>query len=264
MNPDTPMKTPDYKHLAKIGAEAAKCCIHWSEINETFARAVIEEYDRLRMAEDGEGMPSVEECIRVWHRSGGINQGPEAVRNLMLAAFEKKLEEFAALEERHRETTTLLQECVQKFNLGLGGERIDKLVVEALTESTAKLAAAEKRLGELEWRPVSVKPTAADGDAEGTVFVCSADGKSRGIHKIEWPFSTHVTHWFPFPKLSAPTAEDVSRAEFEKAYLKQNPNTVGWAFQRAVDGSYFQPATLNGWQMWQAARASKEVKAADE
>ena len=236
MNPNTPMKTPDYKHLAKIGAEAAKCCIHWSEINETFARAVIEEYERLRMEQVGEGMPSVEECIRVWHRSGGINQGPEAVCNLMLAAFEKKLEEFAALEERHRETTTLLQECVQKFNLGLGGERIDKLVVEALTESTAKLAAAEKRLGEIAKLP------------EKWRFYVSADACTFELEAI----------------LKASTsAEEVSRAEFELE-MPCVDSEFQWNYTKTAAGEYVDSDTRRAFKIWQAARASKEVKAPAE
>jgi len=39
-------------------------------------------------------------------------------------------QELTELIERHQEMCSILQDCVQTYNLGLGGEKIDKLVVE--------------------------------------------------------------------------------------------------------------------------------------
>lgn len=241
MNPDTPMKTPDYKHLAKIGAEAAKCCIHWSEINETFARAVIEEYERLRMEQVGEGMPSVEECIRVWHRSGGINQGPEAVRSLMLAAFERQLEAEKAPSEKVDRLSKTIENMLARIHRD-GGHHTDTVgfeqsmvdadeVISRLNEAQDRLTAAEKRLGEIAKLPEKWKQDPG---------VLSWTATMRLVEELEKALSR------------APTAEEVSREEFEKEWLAYCPGDDFTVDEKAA-----------AWHMWQA-RAAKEVKAPAE
>lgn len=84
-----------------------------------------------------------------------------------------KLEEIT---ERHVEMCNVIQECVQKYNIGLGGEKIDRLVVDEVATLRAQLAEKEARLAKLEWRPVSVRPTEADADSEGFVQALDRDG----------------------------------------------------------------------------------------
>lgn len=108
------MKTPpDYKHLGEVGAKAAAKLIQkavdafamvvndrsafWDADQDSrtaFARAVIEEHDRLRLAEVGEGIPNLEQMSELFRcHQGPLMDAWKAVRNLMLSAFAKQLEE---------------------------------------------------------------------------------------------------------------------------------------------------------------------------
>ena len=151
------------------------------------------------------------------------------------------------------------RECEEE--LAEAWDKGNQRATEADNLRTENAKQAEE-IARMAWRPVSVKPTAAEADAEGTVFVCSADGRSRGIHRITWPFGTGVTHWFPFPKPPpAPTNEESEREAFEAAYesVYTHSRETG-AFEREADGNYKSTIVRVSWNLWQA-RASKEVKA---
>lgn len=246
---------PDYKHLGAKGAEAASLamgairtsaylsihqmaahCEEDTPARTAFARAVIEEYERLRLAEVGEVMPSVEECDDVWRGSKPGTAGIVAVRNLILSAFAKQLE------EKDAEIGRLLQ-----VHCSLEDEREVNLF---------KLAAAEKRLSELEWRPVSMKPTREDADINGCVMTYCKRGHFC-TQNVGGALVTETIGWLPFPKPLAPTADEVSRAEFEAWAVKRDYSIrIGTEKDRYADTS-----TDRAWTVWQAYRASKEVKA---
>ena len=126
----------------------------------------------------------------------------------------------------------------------------------AMQELRAENSKQAERLAALDWRPVSVKPTGDDTDIEGYVFVCEASGKSRGIHRIDCPFHDGVTHWFPFPKLPAPTKEESRRAKFEQLCAQFDVS-----FTRDEGGNYRDSRTLVLFEVWMLALASKEVTA---
>jgi len=99
------MKTPDYEHLARIHQNAASAAhdgetaiTPWELVEGGVQKAridgmqaAIEEYERLRMEQAAEGMPSVEDCVRLWHECPGINAGVAAVRALIISAFARKM-----------------------------------------------------------------------------------------------------------------------------------------------------------------------------
>ena len=229
------MNKPDYKHLGEIGAKAVLNSIGSRDYNETFARAVIEEDRRLRMEEVGEGMASVEDCGNEYASAASIYpalKGIRAVRNLLLTVFEKQLEVEKAHTQHH-------------INLQLEAE-------SAHCQLEAKLAAAKKRLGELEWKPVSVKPTREDADVNGWVVVLRKNG-STAHHKWDWAFPFDVIQWCPTALPPAPTAEDIELAEFEKLAKSKN-----WNVEK-LDGEFITPNTRMAFEAWQA-RAAKEDK----
>lgn len=98
---------------------------------------------------------------------------------------------------------------------------------EADEEQTAladKLAAAEKRVAELEesspWIPISERlPTKKDADEAESVAV--TDGKAIWLFHVDLSPSAHMTHWMPFVPPKQPTPEEQSRAEFEAEWAKE-------------------------------------------
>jgi hypothetical protein len=85
-------------------------------------------------------------------------------------------------------------------------------------DALAKLATAEARLAQLEWRPVSVKPTREDGDEKGRIAVT---GGSR-LFVAPWNGLPDGTlGWLPFMPPPQPTAEDKERADFEEWWKTQ-------------------------------------------
>ena len=122
-------------------------------------------------------------------------------------------------------------------------------------KAVLRIKELEVELARHQWRPVSVKPTAGDTDAEGYVCVCSADGRIRGVHRIEWPFGTGVTHWRPFCTPPSPTAEEVERERFE---IWAVTSSFGHDLTRTPCGKYYTSLfTYEAWCVWQAARAAK-------
>jgi len=70
---------------------------------------------------------------------------------------------------------------------------------------------AQARLAQLEWRPVSVKPTKEDADPFGNVQVCGITNgilQSHGLHSINYPFRDRDTHWRPaaLPEIPNPAS----------------------------------------------------------
>jgi hypothetical protein len=231
------MNPPYYKRLGEIARKALNAKLQADADNQSIyaatARAVIEEYQRLMREQAGEGMPSVEEITKAFSDAPyPMAESWEAVRNLMLSAFARKLED------------------------GTGAWAA--VAAEELTAAKAKLAAAEARLALLEWRPVSVKPTKRDADAAGRITILYSNGATSAWSaswSAEVKFPDGTTHWRPFCPPPAPSAEDVSRAEFERTAIKE-----GLSLERSTASphDYAHETTDLPWRIWQAARASKE------
>jgi hypothetical protein len=207
---------------------------------------------------DVDGMPSVEECVAA-EDTGGI----EAIRNLMLAAFAKQMEEKdAELEifKRIRDAKIELQAKYDDLQVTMDSVTMNaNWSVELMNKAESKLAAAEKRLAELEWRSMSVKPTRDDGDVNGNVEAITPEGRIMLRMFSSWPWDLNhttaykVTHWRPFALPKRPTAEEIERAEFEAAF----PNLLK---ALTPSGMYASKKSQAMWESWQA-RASEEVKA---
>lgn len=190
--------------------------------------------------------------------------------------------EFSELEAKYTDMCTRLQDCVQTHKLGLGGEKIDKLVVEAVANLIAKLenqastivkAAAEKHkllaiieqaiemvntpgttkdnlpqainaeLERLRWRSPKIKPSREDADITGRITVLKRDGI---VTQILW-YSEELNAfeaWRPCCPPPAPSAEEVERAEF--AAFWDRSELAGIVKE---EGAF---------KIWQAARAAKE------
>ena len=173
---------------------------------------------------DVDGMPSVEECVAA-EDTGGI----EAIRNLMLAAFAKQMEEKdAELEifKRIRDAKIELQAKYDDLQVTMDSVTMNaNWSVELMNKAEYKLAAAEKRLAEIaklpdKWRANRRKETV------------------RGCY-LELEQSLKPD----------PTAEEIERAEFDKLWSSQ----PSWVHENTDKASAFFG--------WQAARASEEVKA---
>lgn len=101
----------------------------------------------------------------------------------------------------------------------------------------AKLYAAQYRLAQLEWRPVSVKPTKEDADEYGWIQVFKHDSQ-LGIH--QYHNLNNVAYWQPF---APPPKINTDRVEFEKWWK-------GYSFDTSEYNTAFAA--------WKAAR--EEVK----
>jgi hypothetical protein len=125
--------------------------------------------------------------------------------------------------------------------------------MQRINELENKLAAAEKRLALLEWRPVSVKPTREDADDSGNVEMLriTESGKARRWLN-QWG---HIglesgNFWRPFYS-PAPSAEEVERNRFEDTF----PNMRK---ERTPSGRYVNDKFQGMWESWRAARSAKE------
>lgn len=184
-----------------------------------------------------EGMPSVDKLAEAFidaHNSsdpayGDVQAGVRAVRNLMLAAFAKQMEEKdAELEifKRIRDAKIELQAKYDDLQVTMDSVTMNaNWSVELMNKAEYKLAAAEKRLAEIaklpdKWRANRRKETV------------------RGCY-LELEQSLKPD----------PTAEEIERAEFDKLWSSQ----PSWVHENTDKASAFFG--------WQAARASEEVKA---
>src|SRR6478672_26225 len=96
------------EELARIATEAraahSNVAAGWDELSNSIRetqivgmQAALDAY----LASIGEGFPSVKDCRKTWNGDGF--DGVAAVRNLMLAAFVKKMEAVAKLPEKWRD-----------------------------------------------------------------------------------------------------------------------------------------------------------------
>ena len=124
-----------------------------------------------------------------------------------------------------------------------------------VTELQSKLNTAEARLKQLEWRPVSMKPTKEDADAWGRIPVTRL-GEVLYQYINNWDqLPSNVTHWRPF---APPTPSDTDRVEFEKWALQGQCCEFDLIWDE-VRETYTSPESQIAWNAWKAAR-TKEVK----
>lgn len=114
---------------------------------------------------------------------------------------------------------------------------------EKLEALEKELEAAKARLEQLEWRPVSVKPTQDDGDDAGYVVILNADTLEtmQAIWYDVPGFDEAWTHWRPLALPPQLTKKEKSRQEFE-AYIADK------------FGNGLVPNREHLWDAWQAAR----------
>ena len=271
----TAMKTD--QELGEIGARAAADadCLKekehytmvvnnrsswWSqdEPARTAFAAAVRKVVREEIFAGVEGMPSVQEIRDLFQTyKGGVKESWEAVRNLMLAAFAKQLEEaknnsLLLCKELGNEGKTAIGELQSK--LSEAEERAESKhgcwmnELKKVTELESKLAASEKRLGEIAKLP---------GEWREFRTICSGTWKDAAKYLEQALKPT-------------PTSEEIERAEFEAAYREEWERCEGleseWKFDlrifaRDEQGRYVAQGIEPSWRMWKLARASKEAKA---
>lgn len=156
---------------------------------EAFAQAVIDAFL------DGVGdVPSVDECREMFDAEPSHKelQGLSVVRAAILTAVAKTTRNWQiAASARER----MLEERVKELEAMNKRQRDDM---------------AEARLAELEWRPISVKPTKEDADARGMVIVM----KDREIGTVGWQsdWLNEAQMWRP---AALPPVADKEREAFE-------------------------------------------------
>ena len=139
--------------------------------------------------------------------------------------------------------TSFIQEEKESLGLLVGQDTVTDGILalrRQRNELQSKLTAAQARLEQLEWRPVSVKPTKEDADIHGHVLICRKDGDT-GFGSIYVAWTPEVTHWRP---AALPTIPDQSRVEFEK-----------WWKSNGVSG-FLEEAAFD---LWNAARKEEKV-----
>lgn len=128
-------------------------------------------------------------------------------------------------------------------------------------EWVARARAAESRLAQMEWVPVSEMPPKEDADENGYILWRSGGyvvSSSYGISK-EVILQNRYTHWqrlSPLP--SPPVKEDkfgTTRAKFESMF-------AGRPTERDEDGEYLDSDTELCWIGWQAALESSNTPSA--
>lgn len=109
-------------------------------------------------------------------------------------------------------------------------------------------ATKDAEIARLSWRPVSVKPTEADADREGFVFIMGGRFTAR-LHYLEWGnLPSMFTHWRPFSLPPAPTVQDEMEAAYQASLKETWMDASQWNSKEAFEKG------------WQAVRTSKEVQ----
>lgn len=153
-----------------------------------------------------------------------------------------RIKELEAEVEKIRRTnvnfTTAIESLSKELDFMATSRNKYRLDAEELQ---TKLAAAEKRVAELEWRQVSVKPTREDADASGyVVAIIEGHYSMEQWDDVGRPFN----YWRPAALPKQTTPEEKSRAEFEAWWWKEN--------EPSPDSS-----KAEAWKGWQAARKER-------
>jgi len=154
-----------------------------------------------------------------------------------------------ANEDDDRNTIEIFQERVAAF-LAKQAEEITALNFKLHAEMKFHLA-AKARLADLEWRPVSVKPTETDASPRGYVIGLAKDGRARDQH-IKGKFAPDIKWWMPFTPPPASDPADEARREFE-AWAQAKPQ-LALNQGHGAFAEYFSSTTQAAWIGWQGAR----------
>lgn len=269
--------------LGEIGAKAAKqhvnsnlmavgeTCWQWENhksARTAFAAAVREAVEKEQTEEIARLTAIIEQAIEMVNTPGTTKGNlPQAINAKIMQCDEfhdatlKKLDAAKTEIERLKGEYSSLLQAYKKLEATEQKTRdaYDRAMTDCVTlraehnALTAEFAKANAELERLRWHSVEVKPTREDADPEGYVLVCGVDSKCRGIHDIRHPFGSHDSHWMPFPSPPpAPTAEEVERADFEKACAQFDVS-----FTRDEGGNYRDSRTLVLFDVWQLARAKE-------
>lgn len=273
------MNTIDYTQLGAIGAKAAyqilerdylKIAVstksqHWT-IHETartaYAEAVVkacleqvrEAVERQQVEEIARLTAELEEASRDW-----LNH-KEEIQNTKneLAMFQKSYEAERNCSAERMAKIHAHEEEIRRLTARSAGQLLEITSLHhLLDEGDAEYAEVKADLERLQWRPVSMAPTAEDADATGNVETITPEGRMMLRKFSSWPWAAHeVTHWRPFCPPPAPTPEEAEQERFEKWALKNCKELTPLGDH---DGANYKDiGSQVAFQIWQAARAVKE------
>ncbi len=170
----------------------------------------------------------------------------EAVRAEDAALVQEKQSELATLRNERDAAVKDANTWERRYNeqtatLALTAKERDDARTE-LSKQAEEIARLAARVAELEWRPVSVRPTVNDADSLGYLYVHEKSGVQCRCfwHAVN---TNHHTHWRSSPP-PAPTTEETERAKFEAWW-----NTYGAEHQLPKAGAF---------KLWQVIHSSKE------
>lgn len=241
-----------------------------AKIRTTIARAVREAVEKETPW--GANNETKEQWMARWRKKyesveNGLTEQLEleqALKNSALAnqaacceILVKKAEEIARLTAELDERRHVMAMIVRRIGHGLHGlshTEIEPAVVKIVEE----LAKANAELERLRWISRDILPARDDADANGYVNCLKRDGNTC-MQKIGGDFHESIAFWRPFCPPPAPTAEEVERERFE---IWAATSSFGHDLTRTPCGKYYNSVlTCEAWELWQAARASKEGKA---
>lgn len=175
----------------------------------------------------------------------------EKDRTAREAMIRSGIEQWEAEIEKIRRTnvnfTTAIESLRKELDFMATSRNKYRLDAEELQ---TKLTAAEKRVAELEWRPVSVKPTREDADASGyVVAIIEGHYSMEQWDDVGRPFN----YWRPAALPKQTTPEEKSRAEFEVIAMSGESERFGYEFE--LDGdNYADQETREAYRIFKAAR----------
>lgn len=149
-------------------------------------------------------------------------------------------DKITAAEERNANQSQMLFRIAEKLGKTQQPGDSTEVILEEIEVLQAKLAATEKRVAELEWRPVSLEPRREDADKDGCVVVLTAS-LSLGFMRWDTVFRSNTRYWRPAALPKQPTPEEQSRAEFQAWWKQRCANP-------AEHRTSLEAAMLDAWQ----------------
>lgn len=131
-------------------------------------------------------------------------------------------------------------EMIQAFHEQIASkdERIDSQTAELANAKHWNAKQAEE-IARLSWRPVSVKPTKEDADADGIVEIIEKGGKRRLIRWEVVGASSQDSCWRPFSPPPAPTIQDEMEAAYQASLKDTWMDVRQWNSKEAFEKGWY-------------------------
>lgn len=166
-----------------------------------------------------------------------------------LAKSEAKL---SAADEQNKRQADDLEDIQRRLGVFDNPTKSTSVIKQAETAANSKIIdlnetiqKLEGRLAELEWRPISVKPTREDADCEGRVITTC--GKRIWYNEYD-SLSSAASHWRP---AALPAVVDKERVAFEKTLNAIFGSVFPWRLEEDDE------VQSKLYQLWQAAKSHK-------